>query len=95
VVSVLHREVVAVMELGNGIEIFIKDEKKIVAKWSISRKKTTPTWELIRLIEITDAMDYVLVSIVVDKKIYEQLPYKGDEALELLGVPVIPLSEDI
>lgn len=83
------------MKLGNGIEIFIKDEKKLVAKWSISRKKTTPSLELIRLIEITEAMDYVLVSVVVDKKIYEQLPYKRDEALEFLGVPIILLSEDI
>jgi len=91
----LHREVVAIMKLGNGIEIFLKDDKKIVAKWSVSRKKTTPTWELIRLIEITEAMDYVLVSVVVDKKIYERISYKDDQALEFLGVPVIPLSEDI
>ncbi|NOZ92592.1 hypothetical protein GM182_04870 [bacterium 3DAC] len=89
----MHHEVIAKLQRGQGIEGILVEDGKIVMRWNISAKKTTPVREVLRAIELAEAGDYVLVEIKMEKELYNAVPYVED-ALDAYGVDINLLSED-
>ncbi len=89
----MHHEAIAIIKSGQGIEGIIKEDNKILMRWNISKKKTTPTRELLRAIEMAEAKDVVLIEVYMTGDLL-----RGIEdvrcALDNFGVNVNLLSED-
>ena len=88
----MHHEAVAEIKKGQGIEGIIKEDEKVIMRWNISAKKTTPTLEVVRAIEMASFGGYVLTEIKMEDTLLQSIP-DVDRSLEIYGVPVTRLSE--
>ncbi len=90
----MHHEVVAKIKKGQGIEGYLLEDSKVVMRWNISAKKTTPVREIFRAIELAEAGDYILIEVKMEQSLYDAVP-DVDKALDTYGVEINPLSEDV
>jgi len=88
----LHHEAVAEIRRGQGIEGVIKEDGKVIMRWNISAKKTTPTLEVIRALQMASFGGYILIEIKMEDDLWESVP-DLDRSLEIYGVPITRLSE--
>ena len=88
----MHHEAVAEIKKGQGIEGVIKEDGKVIMRWNISAKKTTPTLEVIRAIQMASFGGYVLTEIKMEEDLWESVQ-DADRSLEIYGVPITRLSE--
>ncbi len=88
----MHHETVAEIRKGQGIEGVIKEDGKIIMRWNVSAKKTTPTLEVLRAIQMASFGGYVLIEIRMTEDLMEKVS-DVENALEVYGVPITRLSE--
>ena len=88
----MHHEAVAEIRRGQGIEGVIKEDGKVIMRWNISAKKTTPTLEVIRALQMASFGGYILIEIKMEDDLWESVP-DLDRSLEIYGVPITRLSE--
>jgi len=88
----MHHEVIAEIRKGQGIEGVLKEDGKVVQKWNISAKRTTPVLEVLRALELASFGGYVVVEIKVSEDLIGEIP-DVDSALDIYGVNITRLSE--
>ncbi len=88
----MHHEAVAEIKKGQGIEGVIKEDGKVIMRWNISAKKTTPTLEVIRALQMASFGGYVLTEIKMEEDLLGRVS-DVDRSLEIYGVPITRLSE--
>ena len=86
----MHHEAVAEIKKGQGIEGVIKEDGKVIMRWNISAKKTTPTLEVIRALQMASFGGYILTEIKMEEDLWESVA-DVDRSLEVYGVPITRL----